>query len=92
MWVCFGQSSGVIENFDLRQLAQNGSLFATRPSLFNYIYTKEELHDAAKQLFEALESNILNVAINQQFPLKEANKAHEMLETRQTTGSTVLLP
>ena len=92
MWVCFGQSSGVIENFDLRQLAQNGSLFATRPSLFNYIYTKEELHDAAKQLFEALESNILNVSINQQFPLKEARKAHEMLENRQTTGSTVLLP
>ena len=91
MWVCFGQSSGVIENFDLRHLAQNGSLFATRPSLFNYIFTKEELQDAAQQLFEALERGILNVAINQQLPLKEARKAHEMLEGRQTTGSTVLL-
>ena len=92
MWVCFGQSSGVIKNFELQQLAQNGSLFATRPSLFNYIYTKEELQKAAEHLFEALENGILKVSVNQQFALKEARKAHEMLESRKTTGSTVLLP
>jgi NADPH2:quinone reductase len=92
MWVCFGQSSGVIENFDLRQLAQNGSLFATRPSLFNYIYTKEELEEAAQHLFEALENGVIKVSVNQQFSLKDARKAHEMLESRKTTGSTVLLP
>lgn len=92
MWVCFGQSSGMINNFDLQELAKNGSLFATRPSLFNYIYTKEELHYAAKKLFEALESKVINVSINQQFSLEEAQKVHEMLENRKTTGSTILLP
>ncbi len=92
MWVCFGQSSGIIKDFELQHLAQNGSLFATRPSLFNYIYTKEELQKAAEHLFEALQNDIIKVSVNQQFALKEARKAHELLENRKTTGSTVLLP
>lgn len=92
MWVCFGQSSGLIKNFELGHLAANGSLFATRPSLFNYIFTREELTASAARLFEALETGILKVSINQEFPLSEAAKAHALLEGRKTTGSTVLIP
>lgn len=92
MWVCFGQSSGVIKNFELGHLAQKGSLFATRPSLFNYIKTKEELDAAAAALFELLQSGVIKVSINQRFALKDAAEAHRAMEGRKTTGSTVLIP
>lgn len=92
MWVCFGQASGVIKNFELGHLAQKGSLFATRPSLFNYIKTQEELVEAAKALFGVMQSGIVKVAVNQRFALKDAAEAHRALEGRKTTGSTVLIP
>lgn len=92
MWVCFGQSSGVIKNFELVHLAQKGSLFATRPSLFNYIFTREELEKDASALFSALEKSILQVHINQRHDLKEASEVHRLLEGRMTTGSTLLIP
>lgn len=92
MWVCFGQSSGVIKNFELGHLAQKGSLFATRPSLFNYIATREELEADSAALFSALEEGIIEVQINQRYPLREAAEVHRLLEGRKTTGSTVLIP
>lgn len=92
MWVCFGQSSGVIKNFELTHLAQKGSLFATRPTLFSYIATREELESSAAALFSAIEQGIIEVPINQRFSLKEAAEAHRALEARKTTGSTVLIP
>jgi NADPH2:quinone reductase len=92
MWVCFGQSSGLIENFDLQHLAQNGSLFATRPTLFNYIATRKELEDSAAALFDVLEKGILKTTIHQRFKLEEAAKVHKLLEGRQTKGATILIP
>ncbi len=92
MWICFGQSSGVIKNFELQHLAQYGSLFATRPSLFNYIATREELENSAAALFEALEKGTIKAEVHQKFELKEAAKVHELLESRQTKGATVLIP
>lgn len=92
MWVCFGQSSGVIQNFELSHLAQRGSLFATRPSLFHYVATRPELESAAAALFEVLASGAVNISINQQFPLADAAEAHRLLESRGTTGSTILIP
>lgn len=92
MWVCFGQSSGVIKNFELGHLAQKGSLFATRPSLFNYIATREELEDAAEALFSALAEGVIEAPVNQRFALKDAARAHRELEGRRTTGATVLIP
>jgi NADPH2:quinone reductase len=76
----------VIKNFELQQLAQKGSLFATRPSLFNYIKTREELESGAEALFSVLEKGIVNVWVNQRFALKDAAKAHRELEGRRTTG------
>ena len=92
MWVCFGQSSGVIENFELGHLAQKGSLFATRPSLFNYIATREELEEVAQALFSSIEEGIIEVPVNQRFALQDAARAHRELEGRRTTGATVLIP
>jgi NADPH2:quinone reductase len=92
MWVCFGQSSGVIKNFELQHLAQKGSLFATRPSLFNYIKTREELESGAATLFSAIKKGVIKVPVNQKFALKDAARAHRELEGRRTTGSTVLIP
>ncbi len=92
MWVCFGQSSGVIDNFNLKDLAQHGSLFTTRPTLFDYIPTKETLTKASKALFDMLSNGHLRVSVNQKFQLAEASKVHQMLENRQTKGSTILIP
>ena len=91
-WVCFGQSSGMIKNFALSDLAQRGSLFATRPVLFDFIDTPETLAAAAADLFDVIQNGAVKIAINQEFALAEAGKAHQLLEGRKTTGSTILRP
>jgi NADPH2:quinone reductase len=92
MFVSFGQSSGPIENFTLAMLAQKGSLFATRPTLFSYIATREELTDCANALFDVVLSNKVRININQTYPLREVGQAHTDLESRKTTGTTLLIP
>ncbi|AYG59104.1 quinone oxidoreductase family protein [Rhizobium jaguaris] len=92
MWVTFGQSSGPIENFDLAILNQKGSLFATRPSLFAYIATPEELRASAKALFAVVQGSKVRININQTYPLSDAGRAHTDLETRKTSGTTLLIP
>ncbi len=92
MWVCFGQSSGIIKNFEIGHLAQRGSLFATRPTLFDYTATPEDLQKTAAALFEVVLSGAVKVVVNQRFALKDAAEAHRALESRKTTGSTVLIP
>lgn len=92
MFVSFGQSSGPIEDFSLAMLAQRGSLFATRPTLFSYIATAEELKDCASALFAVVLSNKVRININQTYPLREVGRAHADLESRRTTGTTLLIP
>jgi len=92
MWVPFGQSSGPIKNFELKDLVAHGSLFTTRPTLFDYVATKESLKAASQSLFKMLEGGHLKVTVNQRYKLEEASLVHELLETRQTKGSTVLIP
>ncbi|GAA0781388.1 quinone oxidoreductase [Roseibium denhamense] len=92
MWVSFGQSSGPITDFNLALLAQKGSLFATRPSLFNYIATREDLEATAGELFDVVQKGIVKIGINQEYRLADAVQAHSDLEGRKTTGTTVLLP
>ncbi len=92
MWVPFGQSSGPIQNFQLKDLAAHGSLFTTRPSLFDYVATKGELQAACNTLFSMLENDHLRITINDKFPLKDAGHVHELLEGRKTKGSTLLVP
>jgi NADPH2:quinone reductase len=92
MWVPFGQSSGPITNFQLKDLVAHGSLFTTRPTLFDYVATRDALEAACNSLFEMLTSGRIKVTINQRFKLEQAALVHELLETRQTKGSTVLTP
>nr|WP_064249970.1 quinone oxidoreductase [Rhizobium leguminosarum]OAP89839.1 quinone oxidoreductase [Rhizobium leguminosarum] len=92
LFASFGQSSGPIENFTLAMLAQRGSLFATRPTLFTYIAARSELIDSAKALFDIVQSNKVRININQTYPLREVGQAHADLETRKTTGTTLLIP
>lgn len=92
MLVSFGQSSGRIQPFDLGLLAQKGSLFLTRPVLFNYTAKREDLLATARGLFDVIGNGAVKVETQQRFPLKDAAAAHRALEERRTTGSTILLP
>jgi NADPH2:quinone reductase len=90
LMVSFGQSSGAIEPFAPGILAQKGSLFLTRPTLFSYIEKRGELEQSATALFDMVRSGKVRIDIGQRFPLAEAAEAHRALEARETTGSTVL--
>lgn len=92
MFVSFGQSSGPMEPFNMGLLAQKGSLFATRPTLFTYIAERSELEAAAGELFELVGNGTISIEVNQTYALKDARQAHSDLESRKTTGSTVLIP
>ncbi|MBG6143725.1 NADPH2:quinone reductase [Labrenzia sp. EL_142] len=91
-WVSFGQSSGPITDFNLGLLAQKGSLFATRPTLFTYIATRDALEATAGELFDVVQRGIVKIELNQEYRLANAIQAHEDLEGRKTTGTTVLIP
>lgn len=88
LWVSFGNASGPVPPFELTLL--RGSLFVTRPSVMAYTSTPAELAENAADLFGMIESGAIKVSINQTFALKDAARAHEALEARRTTGSTVL--
>ena len=92
MWVSFGQSSGPVPEFKITLLSQKGSLFATRPSLNDYTRSRKDLVATANDLFEVVGEGKVKIAVNQTYPLAEAARAHHDLESRLTTGSTVLLP
>ncbi|MER8461892.1 quinone oxidoreductase [Mesorhizobium sp. M1396] len=92
MFVSFGQSSGPIPPFSISLLAQKGSLFATRPTLFVYNAKREDLEASAAALFEVVLSGAVKIKINQRYALKDAGRAHSDLEGRRTTGTTILIP
>jgi len=90
LMVSFGNASGPVEPFSPGILAQKGSLFLTRPTLFHYIASRRELDQSASELFEMVRSGKVKVEVKQSFPLEQAAEAHRALEARETTGSTVL--
>ena len=92
MFVSFGASSGPVPPFAPARLAQGGSLYFTRPTMFDYTQTAEELDASAGALFETVLSGKVKIDIGQTFPLAQARAAHEALEGRRTTGSTLLIP
>ena len=92
MWVSFGQASGPVPEFRVNLLAQKGSLFATRPALGDYIATRKELVSTANDLFGVVAKGKVRIAVNQTYPLQDAERAHRELEGRRTTGSTLLIP
>ena len=92
LMVSFGQSSGPVEPLDPGLLAAGGSLFLTRPTLMHYAADRRELLDSATALFDVVAAGHVKVEVRQTFPLADAAEAHRALESRRTTGSTVLLP
>ena len=92
LWVLFGAASGPVPPFDMGLLAQKGSLFATRPTLFTYAASRESLLAMAGEMFELMAAGKLKADVRQTFALADAAAAHVALESRQTTGATVLLP
>lgn len=90
--VSYGNASGPVAPFSPLALGRAGSLFLTRPSLFDYLATRAALDSAAGRLFAMIEAGRLSVEIGQTFALADAAEAHRALESRRTTGSTVLLP
>ncbi len=92
MMVLFGASSGSVPPFDLIQLSRGGSLFLTRPSLAHYVESSEELESRSADVFARIERGTLKLRIHQTFPLTEAAKAQEALQSRATTGKLLLIP
>jgi NADPH2:quinone reductase len=90
LMVSFGNASGPPDPMPPNVLAQKGSLYLTRPTLYNYIATRAELEQSAAELFDVVSSGKVKIEIKQRFPLKDAAEAHRQLEARKTTGSTIL--
>ena len=90
LMVSFGQSSGAVEPFSPNLLAQKGSLYLTRPTMFTYTATREQLEQSAGELFAIVASGKVKIEVQQRFPLKDAAEAHRELQARRTTGSTIL--
>ncbi|MGC1465827.1 MAG: quinone oxidoreductase [Pseudolabrys sp.] len=91
-FVSFGSASGQIEAFNINILQQKGSLFATRPTLNHYAAKREDLLMTSSDLFKVVGSGAVKIPVNQKYPLKDAAKAHRDLESRGTTGSSILVP
>jgi NADPH:quinone reductase len=91
-FVSFGSASGSVEAFNIGLLASKGSLYATRPTLFTHLAHRPTYVAMAKRLFKAVADGTVSVPASRSFALADAAKAHEALEGRQTTGSTVLIP
>ncbi|HXU66278.1 MAG TPA: quinone oxidoreductase [Casimicrobiaceae bacterium] len=92
MFVSFGSSSGAVPPFNLLLLSQKGSLYATRPTLFTYASSHDKLNAMASELFALVKAGKIRPDARQTFALKDAADAHRSLESRRTTGATLLLP
>lgn len=92
MLVCFGNASGPPPDINPLVLSQKGSLFLTRPTLFTYTATVEQLDETAADLFDVIEQGAVKIAPPSRYALADAAQAHRDLEARKTTGSLVLVP
>jgi NADPH2:quinone reductase len=90
--VTFGNATGAVPAFEVGMLAAKGSLKVTRPTLMTYVHDRPMLEEMAKDLFARVTSGQVKIEINQRYPLADVSKAHTDLESRKTTGSTILLP
>jgi NADPH2:quinone reductase len=92
LMVSFGNSSGAVPPFALSELVSRGSLYITRPTLATYAAKREDLEAMAADLFDMVTSGKIKIEVHQRFPLADAAQAHIALESRRTTGKTILLP
>lgn len=92
LMVSYGNASGPVPPVDISILSAKGSLYVTRPSLATYTAQRADLEKVAADLFDVVGKGVVKIEVNQTFALKDAAAAHIALESRKTTGSTVLLP
>ena len=92
MLVSFGNASGVPDPINILDLMKKGSLFITRPTLFDYVKTREQLINASEKYFDVLKSGHVQIDVQQKFTLEEVGKAHAAMSNRKTVGTTVLVP
>jgi NADPH2:quinone reductase len=92
LWVSFGNASGPVPPFDIGILNAKGSLFCTRPSLFAYTASREDLLESANDLFDVVGRGIVKIKVNHTYALKDAGRCHSDVEGRKTTGSAILIP
>ena len=90
--VSFGNASGPVKALDTQWLSQRGSLYVTRPTLMTYVASDKDLQETAADLFAVVKSGQVRIPINQHYELVDVVKAHRDLESRRTTGSTILVP
>lgn len=90
--VSFGNASGIPDPINILDLMKKGSLFITRPTLFDYIKTREQLVNASEKYFEVLKSGAVKIDVQQKFTLDKVGKAHAAMSSRKTMGTTVLIP
>jgi NADPH2:quinone reductase len=92
LFVSFGNASGPAPPFAPARLSAAGSLYITRPTLFDYVVTQAELEESARLVFDMVASGKIAIEIGQTFPLADARRAHEALEARNTVGASLLIP
>ncbi|MCW8916476.1 MAG: quinone oxidoreductase [Magnetovibrio sp.] len=90
--VTYGNASGPVDPFEPGILGKMGSLYVTRPSLFNYAHNKDSITAMAEELFDVVSGGHVKIEIQQEYLLSNVAQAHKDLEARKTTGSTILLP
>jgi NADPH:quinone reductase-like Zn-dependent oxidoreductase len=90
--VSYGSASGPVTPFSTAELVKRGSLYLTRPTLYDYTATRADLESVTREVFGALKKNWLRVEIRQRYKLADAAQAHRDLESRKTTGASVILP
>ncbi|WP_308911025.1 quinone oxidoreductase family protein [Pseudokordiimonas caeni] len=92
MMVSFGNATGPVAPFSPAVLAQKGSLFLTRPTMMDYVATREDLELSTSTVFDAIKAGHITASVRQRFALEDAAEAHRALESRATTGQTILIP
>jgi NADPH2:quinone reductase len=90
--VSYGSSSGPVAPFSIAELVKRGSLFVTRPALFDYTADRADLEAISRETFAAVRKKWLKVRIHQRYRLEDAAQAHRDLESRKTTGASVIIP
>jgi NADPH:quinone reductase-like Zn-dependent oxidoreductase len=92
MMVSYGSASGPVPPFSTAELVKRGSLFLTRPTLYDYTATRADLESVTREVFGALKKKWIAVRIEQRYKLGDAAQAHRDLESRKTTGASVIVP
>jgi NADPH2:quinone reductase len=90
--VSYGNASGPVAPFSAAELQKRGSLYLTRPTLFDYTASRADLEAVARETFSVVRKRWVKVQIHQRYRLKDAAQAHRDLESRKTTGASVILP